>query len=175
MSKSARSKNVKQFDFPMRVQVRRGKFEPLDVIGLLDLEKLKRGTHKICVGYVQGGCCPSKVVATVRGGIVVDVAVKACKDRKKLSTEAQAIVREARRRGYLRKPSKWTPVPVDEFFVSPQVMAKIIISDWETDDGGCVQICWGSGPILDCVYCCRSKDELDCGFVQVIVGDIFAD
>ena len=161
----------------MRVQVRRGKFEPLDTIGLLDLGKLGRGTHKICVGYVyvQGGCCPAKAVATVRAGKVVDVSVEACKDRKKLSGVAQAIVREAKRRGYLRKRSKWTPVPVDKFFTSPREMARIIISGWDTEDGGCAQICWGDGPILDCVYCCRSKDEFDCGFVQVVVGDLFPD
>jgi hypothetical protein len=174
MAKTARSrKPVAQFDFPMRVQVRRGRFEPLDTIGLLDRDKLKRGTHKICVGHVRGGCCPAKAVATVRGGQVVDVSVEACKDRKKLTPIAQAILREAQRRGHLRKRSKWTPVPVDRFFTSSQVMAKIVVSGWETEDGGCAQVCWGDGPILDCVWCCRSKDELDCGLVQVVVGDLF--
>lgn len=157
----------------MRVQVRRGKFEPLDTIGLLDLGKLKRGRHKICVGHIRGGCCPAKAVAIVRGGEVVDVGVEACKDRTKLSTVAQAILKEAKRRGHLRKRSKWTPVLVDEFFASSKEMAKIIVSGWETDDGGCAQICWGSGPILDCVWCCRSNDELECGLVQVVVGDLF--
>ena len=65
--------------------------ELLDTIDLLDLGKLKRGRHKISVGHVRGGCCPAKVVATVRGGNVVDVDVKACKDRKELTTVAQAI------------------------------------------------------------------------------------
>jgi hypothetical protein len=176
MPGSAKSKNlVAQFEFPTRVQVRRGEFEPLDAIALLDLEKLKRGSHKICVGHVKGGCCPAKVVATVRAGNVLDVSVAPCKDRKALSPEARAIVKEAQRRGYLRKRSKWTPVPVNKFFASSKAMAEIIISGWGTDDGGCVQICWGSGPILDCVYCCSSKDSFDCGFVQVVVGDPFPD
>jgi hypothetical protein len=157
----------------MRVQIRRGQFEPVDTIGLLDVEKLQRGTHKICVGHVRGGCCPANAVAIVRGGNVVDVRVEACKDRKKLSGTARAIVQEAQRRGYLRKRSKWTSVPVSEFFTSSRKMAEIIISGWGTEDGGCVQICWGSGPILDCVYCCSGKDTFDCGFVQVVVGDPF--
>jgi len=176
MSKLGKSKNVvAKFEFPMTVHVRRGEFEPLDTIGLLDVDKLKRGTHKICVGHVRGGCCPAKAIALVRAGNVVDVTVEACKDRKKLGPMAQSILKEAQRRGYFRKRSKWTPVPVDEFFTSPKAMAKIVVSDWETEDGGCAQICWGDGPILDCVWCCRSKDELDCGFVQVIVGDVFKD
>jgi hypothetical protein len=107
----------------------------------------------------------------VRGGNVVDVTVEACKDRKKLSGMARAIVKEAQRRGYLRRRPRWTPVPVDEFFASSKKMAKIIISGWGTDDGGCVQICWGSGPILDCVYCCSSTATFECGFVQVVIED----
>jgi hypothetical protein len=176
MAKSKRSrKAVEHFDFPMRVQVRRGRFEPVDGIDLLDRDKLKRGTHKVYVGHVKGGCCPSKAFATVRGGKVVDVSVEACKDRKKLNPMAQAIVREAQRRGLVRRRSKWTPVPVDRFFSSSTAMARIIISGWETDDGGCMQICWGSGPILDCVWCCSSRAQLECGLVQVIVENPFPD
>jgi hypothetical protein len=52
-------------------------------------------------------------------------------------------------------------------------MARIVISGWETDGGGCLQVCGGSGPILDCGWCCVDNGELDCGFVQVIVGDVF--
>ena len=176
MAKSTKSRNrVAHFEFPMRVQVRRGRFEPLEAIGLLDRAKLKRGTHKVVVGHIKGGCCPAKAIATVRGGKVVDVGVEACKDRKKLGPMAQAITREAQRRGLFRKRARWTPVPVDEFFTSTRQMAKIVVSGWETDDGGCAQVCWGDGPILDCVWCCRSGDELSCGFVQVVVGDLFPD
>ena len=172
---------IAQFDHPMQVTVSRGEFEPIESIGLLDLKKLSRGSHKVHIGSVSGGCCPSTAYAAVRDGSVVDVYVDVCKGhtRKKLTRQAQAIIKEARRRGHLKaKRRKWTPVPVDEFFSSPARMARIVISDWETEGGGCMQVCWGDGPILDCVYCCRDwkhpgKDELDCGFVQVVVGDIF--
>ena len=170
MPKSPKSKNlVAYFEFPMRVEVRRGEFEPLDSIGLLDVDKLSQGSHKLVVGYVRGGCCPAKTHAIVRAGKVIDVTVEACKEGRKLTKEAKAIIEEAKRRGYFPKRAKWTPVPVHEFFTSPTQMAKIIISGWETEDGGCAQVCWGDAPILDCVYCCRSGDELDCGFVQVLI------
>ena len=181
MQSLSKQKNlIAPFDHPMRVTVRRGQFEPVESIGLLDMKKLSRGSHKVHIGSVSGGCCPSKAYATVRYGSVVDVHVEACKghSKKKLTKQAQAIMKEAKRRGHLKRRRKWTPVPVDEFFSSPKTMARIVISDWETEGGGCMQVCWGDGPILDCVYCCRDwkhpgKDELDCGFVQVVVGDIF--
>jgi len=168
MPKSPKLKNlVAQFEYPMRVEIRRGEFEPLDSIGLLDVNKLSQGSHKLCVGYVRGGCCPAKTYATVRAGKVIDVTVEACKERQKLTKEAEAIVKEAKRRGHIQKRAKWTPVPVKEFFSSPTQMARIIISGWETEGGGCAQICWGSGPILDCVWCCITGDKLECGLVQV--------
>jgi hypothetical protein len=184
MRKQSKRKNlIAQFDHPMRVTVQRGEFEPIESIGLLDLKKLKRGSHKVHIGSVTGGCCATKVYATVRKGNVVDMHMEACKEhdqkKRKLTTEAKAIIKEVKRRGHLKKRrSKWTSVPVDEFFSSPRTVARIIISDWETEGGGCMQVCWGDPPILDCVYCCRDwkvpgKDELECGFVQVVVGDIF--
>ena len=172
-SASKRKSLIAQFDHPMRVTVRRGEFEPVESIGLLDVKKLSRGSHKVHIGSVTGGCCPSKTFATVRNGRVVDVSVEACKGRKKLSREAQAIINEARRRGYLRARRRWTPVPVTEFFSSPARMARIVISTWETDGGGCGQVCWGTGPILDCAWCCIDNGKMECGLVQVIVADPF--
>ena len=172
MAKPPKSKNlVAQFEYPMRVEVRRGEFEPLDSIGLLDVNKLNQGSHKLCVGHVRGGCCPAKTFAIVRAGKVIDVTVEACKERRKLTKEATAIVREAQRRGHIPRRARWKPVPVNEFFSSPAQMARIIVSGWETEGGGCAQVCWGSGPLLDCVWCCRTGDELECGFVQVIVEE----
>jgi hypothetical protein len=149
-STSKRKNLIAQFDYPMRVTVRRGEFEPVESIDLLDVKKLGRGSHNVHIGSVTGGCCPSKTFATVRNGSVVDVYVEACKEQKKKLSKA-----------------------VTEFFSSSARMARIVVSGWETDGGGCRQICWGSGPILDCVYCCVDISKLDCGFVQVIVGDVF--
>jgi hypothetical protein len=172
MPKSPKSKNlVARFNYPMRVDVRRGEFEPLDSVRLLDKSKLREGSHTLCVGYVQGGCCPAKTFATVRAGKVIDVTVEACKEGRKLTKEAKAIVKEAQRRGHIRKRGRWRPVPVDEFFSSPAKMAKIIVSGWETEGGGCAQICWGDAPIMDCVWCCRTGDELECGFVQIVIDE----
>jgi hypothetical protein len=84
MPKSPKSKNlVAQFTYPMRGEVRRGEFEPLDSIRLLDENKLKEGSHRLCVGYVQGGCCQAKTFAIVRAGKVIDVTVEACKEGRK--------------------------------------------------------------------------------------------
>jgi hypothetical protein len=174
---------VATFNHPMQVTVRRGEFEPIESIGLLDLKRLSRGSHRVHIGSVSGGCCPSKAYAVVRDGHVVDVQVDVCKGhdrKKKLTSQAQALVREAQRRGHLKKRrSKRTPIAVDKFFASPAQMARIIVSDWETEGGGCMQICWGEGPILNCIYCCRDwkrpGGEAECGFVQVVVGDIFKD
>jgi hypothetical protein len=143
-STSKRKNLIAQFDYPMRVTVRRGEFEPVESIDLLDVKKLGRGSHNVHIGSVTGGCCPSKTFATVRNGRVVDVYVEACKEqKKKLSKEAQAIIKEARRRGHLKTRGRFTPVPVTEFFSSSARMARIVVSRWEKDRGGCHQICWG--------------------------------
>ena len=167
-----------RFDHPMQVTVSRAEFEPIESVGLLDLKKLGRGTHTVHIGSVSGGCCPSKVYAAVRDGYVVDVRIEPCsrhprnpRKKKKLTSQAQAIIKEAKRRGYLKaKRRKWTPVPVDRFFSSPSQMAIIVTSEWD-EGAGCATVCWGFGEIRDCVYCCGVKGVVTCLQIHVVVDD----
>lgn len=162
---------VAQFDHPMQVTVRRGQFEPIESIGLLDVKKLSRGTHKVHIGSVSGGCCPSKAYAAVRDGYVVDVHVEPCSGhKKKLSKEAQAIINEAKRRGHLKAMRrKGTPVPVDKFFSSPRQMALIVTSTWD-DAAGCAMVCWGFGKeVRHCVFCCSGATGVWCMDITIVV------
>jgi hypothetical protein len=178
-SATKRKDLVATFNHPMQVTVRRGEFEPIESIGLLDKKKLSRGSHKVHIGSVSGGCCPSKVYASVRGGQVVHVHVEPCSGhpgnsrKKKLTKEAQAIISEAKRRGHLKaKRGKGTPVPVDRFFSSPRQMAIIVSSEWDNFIG-CATVCWEFGDkVRRCVFCCAGeKGEVTCLGIDYVFED----
>ena len=149
-SKTRKEKPLAAFDYPVRVEVRKVKFRPHASVALLDLARLQKGSHKIDVGFAEGGCCAHLVTAVVKNGMVTDIEIEGCKRTGKTnSKQTLALVEAARRAINVTRSSPWQPVPVAEFFASASQMSKIIISwgDW------CITICWDFGAI-HCLTCC---------------------
>ena len=71
-----RSKVLAKFSYPLTVEVRVAKFEPLSSNWILDLSRLRRGRHQIEIGSAPGGCCSAMVYAIVRSGVVVNLKVE---------------------------------------------------------------------------------------------------
>ena len=87
MAKSARSRPVGvSFTIPLKVEIRRPKFKPLASLAALDVKRFDKGSHKIEVGFVMGGCCPQLVRAVIRNGIVTGFEVEPCKEAIKAAS-----------------------------------------------------------------------------------------
>ena len=54
-STSKKSKVLKTFNYPVKVEVQGSVFEPLASIVMLDLTRLNKGSHKIEIGFAKGG------------------------------------------------------------------------------------------------------------------------
>lgn len=146
MTGKDRGKSFK-FTYPAQVEVHRLKLEPLASLKSLDFTRLRKGSHKIEVGFVSGGCCRKLVRAAVRNGMVTALEVESCKAGRPLSPQLAAIAKAVQRRVRARR-RKWQPVPIDEFVKQPQNVA---------DDNGCFHFCWFN----ICVYCCNGHCSLE--------------
>lgn len=149
---SKKSKTLAAFNHPMPVEVREVKFEPLASVGVLDLARLSKGSHKIEVGFAEGGCCQRVVSAVIKNGMVTGLEIKGCGNPDKpVSKEMVAVVEAARRKIGRETPGKWKPVPVAEFFQSPAALRRIVIGDWA---GWCITVCVKWGEHWHCLVCC---------------------
>jgi len=148
MAKSARSRPVGvSFTIPVKVEIRRPKFKPLASLAALDVKRFDKGSHKIEVGFVMGGCCPQLVRAVIRNGMVTGFEVEPCKGaiKRPPPPELLALIKQARTR-VQRGTSGWKPVPVAEFVrTSPTTLGLIIIVEL-----GCFMICCFGY----CLMCC---------------------
>src|SRR5207302_7538734 len=121
-------KPLAAFDYPMRMEVRKARFRPLASGALLDRSRLRKGSHRVEVGFAEGGCCGRLVTAVVKNGKVTKIEIEKCRySRKPANKETIALVEAARRAIGVPTPSDWQSVPVDEFFGSASQMARIII------------------------------------------------
>jgi hypothetical protein len=107
------------FNHEIRVEVQIPKFEPLNSLKSLDCTRFAKGTHKIEVGFVSGGCCRKLVRAVVREGMVTRFEMESCKDGKPLTSDLKAIAKQVRRHLDARGASKWHPVPITQFVKQP--------------------------------------------------------
>ena len=127
------------YPYPMKVEISAAEFELYSSLAYLDVSKLSKGNHKIEVGMVKGGCCDLKAYAIVKAGMVVAIKVEPCPDdNKPLSKTDRAVVAAAFKK-VGRRPAKWKPVGVEEFFRKHAVSKRPVI----TAGGGCLKICWG--------------------------------
>lgn len=138
-----KSKSSTTFEHPFTVEIRTPDFEPLASLDSLDVDRLSKGSHKIEIGVVKGGCCSKLVRATIRKGMVTGIEVEPCKDTERASPELLRVVKEARRRIAPDAGTEFQPVPVAEFVGSPAVMLKIIVKTCTTICifGTCYQCC----------------------------------
>ncbi len=107
------------FTHEIKIEVHIPKLEPLASLKSLDFGRLSKGTHKIEVGFISGGCCPKLVQAVVKNGMVTKLELEPCKDAKRLTPEMAAIAKEVRRQVLARGKGKWQPVPLTKFADSP--------------------------------------------------------
>jgi len=118
MAASNRGKLVTAFRHPVRVEVRRPKFERSASLAYIDVAKLARAARaEFEVGHFEVGRCRRTVVAVVRRGVVTALRVEACAQCQpvRLTPERQALLKLARRRIGQRRAERFRPMPVAQF------------------------------------------------------------
>jgi hypothetical protein len=158
MSKTTnRSKSSTTFQHPFTVKVRPTEFEPLASLRSLDFGRLSKGSHKVEIGIVKGGCCGKLVRAVISKGMVTGVEVERCKDTERASPELLKLIKEATRRIAPGAGTRFQPFPVSDLSDSAAVALMISVKT-------CITICiFGT-----CFQCCSetrtgSPDITVCG------------
>ena len=160
MARSDRGKLVTSFRYPIRVEVRRPKFERSASLAYLDLAKLARAARaELEVGHFETVCCRKPVLAVIRRGVVTDLRVQACAECKpvRLTPERQALLRLARRRIGGRREGRFRPMPVAQFINGPAALPFL---------GECHEICFITIFGYDiCWFCCDVGGRPDCSII----------
>jgi len=138
-----RSKPFLTFKHTVDMQVHLPEFEPLDSLKFLDYRRFEKGTHKVEVGFLLGGCCRKLVRAIVTKGMVTAFEVEPCKESKPASPAMTAILKQAHQR-ILAQAGKWQPVRLSDF-------AKVSAIDLLAE-AGCFTVCDESA--IFCYTCC---------------------
>jgi hypothetical protein len=159
--------SMRAFDFPFRVEAKTSEFRPLDTLRHVDVDKLKKGTHRVEIGFSEAGCCRKLVRAVVKNGMVTGIEVEPCKESKQASSKQVRALAARVSKALGRNPrAKWKAVPVHQFFSSPANVARLTIS-W---GGWCVQGCWTVGNVMHCLYCCAWPPS--CRIDSIFVGTL---
>ncbi len=148
---------------PMNVEIREPEFEPLASLAALDLERLKKGNHKIEIGFIKGGCCRKLVRAVIKDGMVTGCEVEPCKEsgkKGKVPPELLAAFDKARKK--VADGKKWEPTPISELVRSSARMRDLIIIG-----GGCIFIC-----LWDFCFMCCWEPEPHCFISDIVVGPL---
>jgi hypothetical protein len=167
MAAAKKAKVLATFKHPMQIEVREAKFEPLESASLLDHARLRRGNHRVEIGFAEGGCCKRAVTAIVKNGMVTDIEIADCEGSKKPpSKEMLGVIQAARKQIGMPAPAAWKPVPVERFFDTADRPGDIVISwgNW------CVQICITWGGSMRCYYCCAWPPH--CGSDTIATGPL---
>lgn len=149
------------FRYPIRVEVRRPKFERAASLAYIDVAKLARAARaEFELGHLEAGCCRKAVLGVVRRGMVTALRVEACAQCKpvRLTPELQAMLKVAQRRIGRRGDKPWRPMSVVQFMSGT---AEIVVT--------CREICitvWG---YRLCLFCCRFAGRWDC-FIYIRPG-----
>jgi hypothetical protein len=161
-SKSAGSV-LAEFSVPMKVEVRAPEFEPLGSLKSLDLKRLSRGSHKIEVGFLKGGCCRKLVRAVVRDGMVIGFEAEPCSETHTAAPSKQLMSIIAKARGKIASGKKFEPVPLANLVRSNAAMLSGLII-W---GGGCILICCFGY----CIMCC-SWPRVHCFIPDIYTGPL---
>jgi hypothetical protein len=163
MARSTRGKLVTTFRYPVRVDVRRPKFERSASLAYIDVAKLARAARaEFEVGHFEAGCCRKAVLAVVRRGRVTALRVEACAQCKsvRMTPELQAMLNAAHRQsGHRERPFR--PMPVGQFISG---VAELIIEV----PGTCSEFCLTVGGYGVCFVCCGSGSYRFC-FIRIVV------
>jgi hypothetical protein len=161
MVRSHRGKQVITFRYPIRVEVRRPKFERSASLGYIDVAKLARAARaEFDVGHIDAGCCRKAVLAVVRRGMVSAFRVEACAQCKpvRLTPELQTLLKFARRRIGRRRDRPFRSMSVAQFMSGT---AESIV------EGTCSEFCLTVGGYGVCLVCCEWGPRV-C-FIRIVV------
>jgi hypothetical protein len=161
MARSNQGKLVTTFRYPIRVDVRRPKFERSASLAYVDVAKLARAARaEFEVGHFEASCCRKTVLAVVRRGMVTALRVEACAECKpvRLTSELQAMLNVAQRRIGRRREGPFRPMSV------AQVMSRTAETIIE---GTCSESCWTIGGYGFCVVCCGFGSSRFC-FIRIV-------
>jgi len=157
MARSNRGKLVTTFRYPIRVEVRRPKFERSASLAYIDIAKLARAARaEFEVGHFGAGRCRTTVLAVVRRGMVTALRVEACAECKpvRLTPELQTMLNVVRRRIGRHLDRPFRPMSVAQFMSG---VAETIV------EGGCHEICIITVLGHDiCLICCKFDGQSWC-------------
>ncbi len=162
MAPSSRGRLVATFRYPIRVDVRRPKFERSASLAYIDVAKLARAARaEFEVGHFEAGCCRKAVLAVVRRGTVTALRVEACAECKpvRLTPELQAMLKVAQRKMRRRRDRPFRPMPVAQFMSR---VAETIV------EGLCSEVCVIIEGYGVCFVCCPSGGSRVC-FIRIVV------
>ena len=154
MVRSDRGALVTTFRYPIRVEVRRPKFERSASLAYIDVAKLARAARaEFELGHFEAGCCRKAVLGVVRRGMVTALRVEACAQSKpvRLTPELQAVLKVAQRRLGRRRDRLFRPMSVARFMSGA---AELVVTCREF----CITV-WGH---VICLFCCRFGGRWDC-------------
>ncbi len=163
MARSNRGKLVTTFRYPIRVEVRRPKFERSASLAYIDVAKLARAARaEFEVGHLEAGCCRKAVLAVVRRGMVTALRVEACAQCKpvRITPELQALLKVAQRRIGRRRNAPFRPMSVAQFMSRTTELTIVV--------GTCSESCFTIGGYGFCVVCCGFGSSRFC-FIRIVV------
>ena len=144
-----KSQVVASFKHAVTVEIILPVVRPLAAAAALDVQKLSKGSHRVEIGVMEGGCCPKLVRAVIRKGMVTRLEAEPCAHServppKSITKEMSAVLAEVRRR---IDQDPWQPVPVSELVSIAQQGRYPTRIGW---GAGCIYICiWHY-----CLFCC---------------------
>lgn len=153
MARSNRGQLVTTLRYPVRVEVRRPKFERSASLAYVDPAKLTRATRaELEVGHFETDGCRQAVLAVVRKGMVTGLRVEGCTGHKpiRLTPELQRMLSSAQRRIRRRRNRPFRPMPLAEF-LGKRSVAELVIEE------GCQEFCIITIFGHDiCLICCKT-------------------
>jgi hypothetical protein len=155
---------VASFDHKIRVDVELAPFKVLESVRYLDVARLARAASAtIELGFFETDCCHRTVRAVVRKGMVTELLLEPCDDKKmqRPSPELLRLFELARRHLPKRRRSGHGPLPLPEFLDH--------VAEVTVETITCIRIC-----ILGfCFVCCTTKIPnlpIACGEKVIVVG-----
>ena len=153
MARSNRGELVTTLRYPVRVEVRKPKFERSASLAYVDAAKLTRAARaEFEVGHFKTDGCRQAVLAVVRRGMVTGLRVEGCAGRKPVrpTPELQRLLSGAQRRIRRRGDKPFRPVSVVQFLGRSRVAETII-------EEGCQEFCIITIFGHDiCIICCKA-------------------
>jgi hypothetical protein len=145
---------------PVPVRISTPDIEIFDLGRTVDRVAMQKGTHRLIVGRLTGGCCGSLLRARLKDGFVVGIEVERCKESAPVDRRIAGVLQRAVRTLARRARRGAQPVPVREF-LNPTAM-KQIASNLVVEH--CFKVCITTiGGPEQCYLCCTTIWSISTG------------